>query len=152
VGQQDLHEDQPQAMVLSKMSNHSCTPTVVTSSQRKGKRGLKARILELFHAGFKAPEIARRVGCTRTNVWRTIHRHVSTKRGYQWNGYVGALPPKCLAWLEREVKRTKATAAEVTAALLVDAIEQAIEEDADLRLRTSVKQLRQGIEMRPVIG
>lgn len=118
----------------------------------KGKRGLKPKIIEMFLAGYKPPAIANRLGCSRTNVWRVLHRKGISKKGTGWNGYIGSLPPKIVAWMEREAKRTKASTATLAAALLVDAVELAIEESADLRMRTSVGKMREGFTTHRVMG
>lgn len=66
-------------------------------------------------------EIATAVGCTKANVIGAIRRHMV------WNNRVECLPPDYHDWLIREASKTHTSPAVYARALLIDAINDAME-------------------------
>lgn len=83
---------------------------------------LTPQILELHGQGLSVKAIARAVGCSSPNVVTCLQRHT------RWNGNVAGLPPRLEDWLLAEARRSRASPAIVARAMLVDAINEAMEE------------------------
>lgn len=91
--------------------------------RKNGGRVLE--ILRLYDRGVPSGEIASRTGCTVQNVCNAVRRHRPV-----WSGLVSPLSPRAQAWLVAEAKRAGVSACVMARALLIDAIEDAIEEKA----------------------
>lgn len=105
----------------------------MSAAHPKAKRGLKPRIVKMFSDGYPVPYIAKTVGCSRPNIYKILKNLGITTTKQTWNGYIAPLPPKLEHYLVRTAKASGVTMSELAKALLIDAIELAIEEDADLK-------------------
>lgn len=88
----------------------------------KAYHGSKSpQIIALHKNGVAARDIAREVGCSHQNVIRVL-RHYT-----RWSGRVEALPDAMRQWLIAEAERSRVTPEVMARALLVDAINEAME-------------------------
>lgn len=85
------------------------------------RRARAERILELYMAGLNCAEIARRVGCSRVNAFNVVRYYV------KWNHRVAPLPDAQREWMLREAEKIGAKPEVMARALLVDAINEAME-------------------------
>lgn len=92
-------------------------------------------ILRLWQRGVPKREIAEQVGCTVQNVCNAVRKH-----GYGWAGYVAPIPERLQAWISREAKRAGVASHVMARALLIDAIEDAIEEKANDRSKDDARR------------
>lgn len=84
-------------------------------------RSKAPRILELWAEGKSLREIASEVGCTKANVVATVRRH------RLWNNRVDNLPDEYHDWLIRKASMAQTPASVFARALLIDAINDAME-------------------------
>lgn len=86
------------------------------------KEGSKTpEIIDLWKQNKSLREIATAVGCTKANVIGAIRRHMI------WNNRVECLPPDYHDWLLRAASKTNTSPSVMARALLIDAIEEAME-------------------------
>lgn len=83
---------------------------------------LTPQIIELHGQGLSVKAIAHAVGCSAPNVVRCLQRHT------RWDCVVAGLPKELEDWLLAEARRSRASPAIVARAMLVDAINEAMEE------------------------
>ena len=93
----------------------------------KTLRGSKSdKILGLYEGGMAPSDIAGIVGCTRSNVHKSIQRHCGGAKSPRYGlTRVSLLPPDDLEWLHAEAHRLGAPIGDIARALLIDAIEEA---------------------------
>lgn len=82
---------------------------------------VKQRIIELHKKGLRNAEIGRQIGCSRAYVSAVI------KGAFGWTGFVPALGEQHQAWLQREAKKANVEPELLVRAILIDAIDEAME-------------------------
>ena len=88
----------------------------------KFRHGSKSpHIVELFREGHGTREIARRAGCSHVNVIRVLRKYT------RWSGRIEVLPDEARNWIAAEAERARTTPEIMARALLVDAINEAME-------------------------
>jgi len=83
------------------------------------------RILELYASGMTPAEIARLLQCSHVNVNHTLQRHGATRGAVRI--LLDTLTDSNWHWLEAEARRLNITTIELARAMLVDAINEAME-------------------------
>lgn len=83
-------------------------------------------IVKLYHAGLHPADIARMLCCSRSNVHKSLRRHLGVKVEIR-NAHtrVSPLALKDMLWLQEEARRLKISTADLARAMLVDAIGEA---------------------------
>ena len=106
----------------------------------KAKRGLSGRIIHLFLLCYSQADIAREVGCSRANVWKVLKARGLTEQ-VRLARHTRSLQKHHHDYLDRAAKELRVSIDEVVRALLVDAIDLAIEEAADLKCKNNTNAL-----------
>lgn len=107
---------------------------------KKTKRGLDKRIIGLSNLGHRQCEIAKLVGCSTANVHQVLKRRGMTPDDIV-SRRVMKLEEKHRAYLLRAAREMCTTIDDVVRNLLVSAIDLAIEEEMDLKLKYTTNQL-----------
>lgn len=84
------------------------------------------QIVELYNSGLHPADIARVVECSRSNVHKSLRRHLDRKDEIR-NAHtrVSPLALKDMMWLQDEARRLNISSADLARAMLVDAINEA---------------------------
>lgn len=108
--------------------------TELIAAPAKGKRGLRTKVLYLASMGHSQSEIAKMLGCSRTNVHQILKRKGMTRDALVQR-HTRTLEQKHRDYIARMAKQHQLPMDAIIRRLLVDAIDLAIEEEADLKCK-----------------